>query len=349
MRLLAFVAASEGERAAGSEVSPHAFASRRGRAHAVDRPAGERAQRGAAIDAMSESSDEARSPARDGSASESRVLLLAVLGFAALVLCMLGDLLFTSDEMRLPSHGQGDGARYFVYQRLFAYSELFAGNIPLWNPHTFSGAPHVGIFQSAVFYPPNLIYLLLSVRTGIVAEMSLHLLLMASFSFVWLRGKGLRPISCFVASVGVIFGATCSLRVLAGQLSVLDTFAWWPLLLLSIDRLAARASLGWTLTGVAAITMMILAGHPPTVLMAGAVTGLYCVPLLIGHPRLARFAGCLAAVAVAPLFLAAVQLWTGLHTASEGVRGGGMSFEFATSHSFPPEQLLTLLAPGCLR
>ena len=45
-----------------------------------------------------------------------------------------------------------------------------------------------------------------------------------------------------------------------------------------IDRLAERSSLGWTLAGVAGASMMVLAGHPPTLFMAAVATGLYCVP-----------------------------------------------------------------------
>ena len=294
---------------------------------------------------MSDAVADGRAPQRERSTSEAVLLLWAGLGFAALLAVLFGDLLF-GDALQIPSHAQGDAARYFVYQRLFGYAELRSGNLPLWNPHTFSGGPFVGVFQSAIFYPPNLAYLVLPLRAGLCLEMVLHLLLLALFVFVWLRGKLFRPPSAFVAAVVVIFGASCSLRVLAGQLSVIDTYAWWPLLLCSVDRLARRSSLGWILAGILATTMMILAGHPPTVLMAGLATALYCIPALVRSRQRLPLVGGLLLIVVAPLFLSAVQLWTGLQTASEGVRGAGMSFEFATSHSFPPEQLLTLLAPG---
>ncbi len=293
---------------------------------------------------MSDCVDGGRSQRRERSLGEVALLLWAGAGFAALIAVVFGDLLI-ADEFMIPSHAQGDGARYFVYQRLFGYSELRGGNLPLWNPHTFSGTPFVGIFQSAIFYPLNLTYLVLPLRGGIIVELTLHLLLMAIFVFAWLRGKRFRPQSAFVAAVVVIFSATCSLRVLAGQLSVIDTFAWWPLLLCCVDRLAVRASLGWILSGVFALSMMILAGHPPTVLMSGVATALYCVPVFVSSRHRLPLVRSLICVVVAPLFLSAVQLWTGLQAAAEGVRRTGMSFDFATSHSFPPEQLLTLLAP----
>jgi len=133
--------------------------------------------------------------------------------------------------------------------------------------------------------------------------------------------------------------------VLAGQFTVLETYAWWPLLLYAIDRASARAGLGAVLLGAGALTMMILAGHPPTALMAGFATALYCLPALWFSRARLRLLGSLAAIATLPVLLSAVQLWTGLDTAREGIRQEGMSFTFATSHSFPPEQMLTLFAP----
>lgn len=271
-------------------------------------------------------------------------LAWAALGFAVLIGLVFADLLLFEDVL-MPSHAQGDGARYFVFGRLFGYSELRQGNLPLWNPHTFSGAPFVGLFQSAMLYPPNLLHLLVPVAKGISVEIALHLFLMALFLFVWMRGKGVTPAAAFVATLSVVFGAASSLRVLAGQLSVIDTYAWWPLLLIAIDRLGERVTLGWGLAGIAATTLMILAGHPPTVLMGGVAAALYCIPVLLASRERLRLLGCLGLIALAPLGLSAAQLWTGLHTAAEGVRGGGMSYDFAVSHSFPPEQLLTLLAP----
>lgn len=300
----------------------------------------------------SEESSEGRhgTESRDSSTrrGDAGLAWLAVAGLVLLAALLFLDLLLSSEPF-IPSHAQGDTARYFVWARLFGYGEILGGNVPLWNPHTFSGTPFVGVFQSSIFYPPNFIYLLFDLRIALIFEMAMGLMILGTCSFIWVYYKGLGAGASFLAAVLVIFGATSSLRVLAGQMTVLSTFAWWPLLLLAIDRLMIRSSLPWTLAGVGAVTLMILAGHPPTVLMAGIATGAYVLTPLWQSgrgalPRLLR----LAPLVVAPLFLSAVQLWPGLHTASEGVRSQGMAFEFAVSHSFPPENLLTLIAPEAL-
>ncbi|MBW1685457.1 MAG: YfhO family protein [Deltaproteobacteria bacterium] len=277
--------------------------------------------------------------------SERGGSLMAVAGLAAVTLALFGEFLFGAGNA-FPSHGMGDTGRYYVPARGFAVEQLLQGNLPLWNPHTFSGTPFVGVFQSSVLYPLNIIYLALPLPKAISLEFAMHLFLLGFFVYSWLRGRGLHALAAFFSAVSVMLSGSCFLRVLAGALSVIDTLVWVPLLLLCIDRLAERASLGWTLAGVAATSMMILAGHPPTLFMAAVAAGLYCVPVLLGSHQRLRLAGRLACLAVIPVFISAIQLWTGLQVAAEGTRNAGMSYAFATSYSFPPESLLTLLVPG---
>jgi len=276
--------------------------------------------------------------------SRRAVYLWAACGIVSLLLIVFGDVL-VGGGLDIPSHAQGDTARWYVFMRLFGYAELRAGNLPLWNPHTFSGMPFVGTFQSAIYYPPNLLHLVTDLRLGLVLEFFLSLLVLGFLTFAWLRAKGIHALACFVGAVTVMFGSTVTLRVLAGQLSVLETFAWWPLLLLAVDALERRFSLGWMLAGILAVTLMILAGHPPTVLQAAVATAAYALPSLWRSPRRLAWATSLLPVAGVPPLLAAVQLFEGLGTASEALRRHGMSYDFAVSHSFPPEQLLTLLGP----
>ncbi|MFQ5417601.1 MAG: hypothetical protein ACE5FL_11195 [Myxococcota bacterium] len=282
-----------------------------------------------------------RGPERLGPLSGDR------LGRALLVLMVLGvfgDLLIRADGT-VASHRIGDVTRYFVFMREFGFGELSRGNLALWNPHVFSGIPFVGVFQSAMFYPPNLVYLLVPVPIGINLEMLFHVLLLGLFTFGWARGRGLSAPAALVSACIAAFGAAVSLRVLAGALSVLATYAWVPLLLRCVDELSRRASLGWTLVAGLATTMMLLAGHPPTVLMSALAVSLYCLPALRTSDRPVRFVACLVGMIVVSTMLAAMQLGAGLEVARESIRESGMPYEFATSYSFPPENLLTLGIP----
>jgi hypothetical protein len=261
-----------------------------------------------------------------------------------MLLAALGDLLVSCDGT-IPSHRLSDATKYFAFLRDFGYSELRRGNLPLWNPHLYSGTPFVGVFQSAMFYPPNLAHLFLPVPLGINFEFAFHLLLLSLGTLAWARGRGLSaPAALATASVAV-FGASVSLRVLAGALSVLATCAWAPLLLHCVDRLSRQPTLGWTLVAGLAAAMTLLAGHLPTAFMSAVAVSLYCVPALLASPARGRFAGSLAAAGLLALLLAGAQLGAGFEVARESVREGGVPFDYATTYSLPPESLLTAAVP----
>ena len=278
---------------------------------------------------------------------------LAVLLLEAVL--VLGDLLLDPD--RVVSHPFGDTFRFFYPSRAFGYGELASGNLPLWNPHLFSGQPYLGGFQAAILYPLNLVHLVLPTGSAIDVEVFIHTVLVCVGAYLWARFRGVSPVGSLVTANVIGFGGTYALRVFAGELSVVAVLAWVPWVLLAVDRILSRASLGWTLVGVGAVTMQILAGYPALVLRTGLAAGILVASWLVTMARVGRdgaagFAGvgktlgCLAAVAVAPLFLSAAQLWPGLATASESVRADGVPYAWATQLSFPPESLITLVAPA---
>ncbi|MDE2815372.1 MAG: hypothetical protein OXK81_01575, partial [Chloroflexota bacterium] len=55
-----------------------------------------------------------------------------------------------------------DLSTYFYPYRQYAAMALRQANLPLWNPYLFQGVPFLANQQTAVLYPPNLLYLLFS-------------------------------------------------------------------------------------------------------------------------------------------------------------------------------------------
>jgi len=99
------------------------------------------------------------------------------------------------------------------------------------------------------------------------------------------------------------------------------------------------------LLGMFATAMSVFAGHPQFVYYMGVGAALYSgFQLLCAQQRMKTILG-LAAIALGGMALSAVQLFTGMQESGESVRSVGMSYEFAASYSFPPENFLTLLMP----
>ena len=59
----------------------------------------------------------------------------------------------------VPSKDQGaDVARHIFPWKKFTIDTLKNGQIPFWDPYNFSGNPLMANFQSAVFYPGNIVF-----------------------------------------------------------------------------------------------------------------------------------------------------------------------------------------------
>jgi len=115
-------------------------------------------------------------------------------GRAALVLLLttllvLGDVLLVA-EPEVLSHGSADLALQYVHWRDFGFGELARGNLALWNPHVYLGAPYFGGLQSALLYPPNWIYLVLPLPHAINWGIASHVFLLGFLTFAWVRRRG---------------------------------------------------------------------------------------------------------------------------------------------------------------
>jgi len=68
----------------------------------------------------------------------------------ALVFMLSPDVLLSARDSDMTSE--------FVSWRAYLAETLHAGHLPLWNPFTYAGQPFLGGFESAVLYPPNLLF-----------------------------------------------------------------------------------------------------------------------------------------------------------------------------------------------
>ena len=264
---------------------------------------------------------------------------------AALTLMMFGDVLFTTASSVL-SNSRADIFLEYSHWRAFGFSELRRGNLALWNPCLFSGAPFFGGAQAALLYPLNVLFLFLPLHHAINWSIALHVFLAGAFTYAWVAHRGLRPTSCFVSAVIYMFCGANFLHIYSGYLPFLCGLVWAPLLFLAIDGLLETPSLGWSLLGMFAAAMQVLAGNPQSLFYTAIAAGLYCV--LCGFQARARrpYLLGLAGIVLGGAALSAVQLFSSFQEWGEMLRSSGVPLRFAGTFSFPPENCLTLLAPN---
>lgn len=276
--------------------------------------------------------------------AQSYSRIVACLILMALVLLMFGDVLFTARDI-VASHNQYDAKCYFAAVRSFGFDEIRNGNLPLWNPYIYSGAPFVAGFQSALFYPLNLHYLVLPLAKSLNLEIVLHVGLVGVLMFMWACDRGLSTKAALFAAIVPTFSAPFFLHVMPGHLTMLGAMSWTPLAFMAVDRVLETRRVYWAFVGATAFTMTILAGHPQVVFCLLVALGPYAAIRWMQNPHRATAAARLAFLFGAPVFLAAAQLWPGIASTDESIRAGGMDYAVASSLSFPPENLLTFFAP----
>jgi hypothetical protein len=271
--------------------------------------------------------------------------LLAILILMGLAIAMFADVLFCTEEIVL-SRANADLFYQFAYWREFGFNQLKQGVLALWNPHVFSGMPFLGGFQSALLYPLNIFFLVLPLAKAINFSIALHVFLIGLLMYFWTTHRGLHPLACLVSSVLLMFCGAHFMQVQAGHLPHLCTMTWAPLLFLSIDGLFEKRSLKWCLLGMFAITMQTLGGYPQHLFYTAVAAVLYSALCMFQAKQRIRIALGLLGMYAGASALGAVQLLPGIQVASESVRSCGLSSEYAARFSFPPENIITLLAPS---
>jgi hypothetical protein len=146
-------------------------------------------------------------------------------------------------------------------------------NLPLWNSYLGNGAPLLANHQSGVFYPPNLLHLLLPVEQVMGYLVILHLMLAALFACWWGRTIGLAPFGRAILALGYALGG-----YLVGRtqfLTMIYTAAWLPLLFALTYRLARQPKTGPAAWLGVVIAVQFLAGHAQLWFYSLVAAGLY--------------------------------------------------------------------------
>lgn len=273
------------------------------------------------------------------------LLLVLVLG---LTLLFFHQMAFTDKIL-----ARGDTYNYF-YPYWDVRNEAYrAGELPLWTPDIFMGAPLLANPQLGTFYPPNWLTAAFRTPTAIKISILLHSAL-AGIGMVFLYrtviSKSLLP--ALVAGGIFAFGGYVGSHV--EQINQLQGLAWMPILFALYYRLlmSDKPLLNGLLMAMA-WAMQIFSGHTQTVFMTGMGLGIY--GLYIGfvqwreHQQLFRIGRApmlLAVVAVIAALLAIPQLLPTLELTGMSNRGGGFNAQQATAFSLSPNTIGRAILPS---
>lgn len=148
---------------------------------------------------------------------------------------------------------------YYVRQQVLEHHTF-----PLWNNLILSGTPLLPDPQSPLYYPPNIIFLLLPTDPAFIVSFMLHSLFAAIGAYLVARiGFNFSKIASAVTAIlYLVFPRTAGFLE-AGHFGLVATTTWLPLTLLAVLKLLQKPNLSWSILLAISLAGLFFS-HPTT-------------------------------------------------------------------------------------
>ncbi len=190
------------------------------------------------------------------------------------------------------------------------------GEWPLWNPYILSGDILAAAAQPAAYSPFTLIACILPAPLSFTFTVAIVFLIAAIGAFTFARELGCRESTAAIAAVGWTYCSSLALYVLWPH----GSWAYLPLVLLATHRIVHEPGVrSWAFL-TTSLTLLMLAGHPETVMHIVTLSSLYGLFSVLSVPlwfrknrtteaqRTQRVLGVAFAAGIVTLLLSAIYL-----------------------------------------
>src|SRR3990167_5206439 len=143
--------------------------------------------------------------------------------------------------------------------RVHSVESLKKGEIPLWNPYSFSGTPHLANYQSAPLSPFNLLFFIFSNRDVWSILILLQPLLAAVFTYLFARSLKIGKVGSLISSISFMFCGFMTVWMGYGTLGYAILFL--PLALFSIQKFFQTYKVIFLVFLTLAVPLSFLSGH----------------------------------------------------------------------------------------
>ena len=149
------------------------------------------------------------------------------------------------------------GSKSLVYQTF-----QNSGEIALWNPHIMFGQPVVGNIQYALFYPLNIIFLLVPFFKALTYYQIIHLIVAGLGTYLLCQHTGSKKAGSTIASLLMILNGRIIYYINAGWLSYFSSICWLPLFIFLSLKTLKQKSLYYPIFLSIIFGMSFLSGTP---------------------------------------------------------------------------------------
>jgi hypothetical protein len=246
----------------------------------------------------------------------------------------------------------------FLPWRAAGWEQISNGYFPFWNSYNGYGTPLLANYQTAFFYPPNIIvwvFAYLKGNQGIAVAQTLLIflhLVMAGYGMFFLTKKlGFSKLSQAISSIAYSLSGYLVSRV--SFISVNSALAWIPWLLFSAIPLAKCSSLKSAITSkylflsILFHSLLLLAGHAQLAWYGMIFNIFWMLTWSYYYHRWSKILVTIGIIAIALGFsacLSAVQLFPTAEFLLQSQRASNVEYAYALNYSFWPWRFLTLIS-----
>lgn len=242
----------------------------------------------------------------------------------------------------------------YAFREFAAHALRTTGSFPMWNSYIYGGLPYVAAMHGDIFYPTFLLRMIMPTDVAMTVGFMLHIFLAGLFTYYFLRAWGLGFYPALIGGLVYMMGGPIASYVSPGHDGKLFVSALTPLALWMLIRGVRDGRL--YAYGVFALTvgLAVLSPHPQLLQYMLLLSGVFALFLAFfanergsALPRptgIARLGMSAAAVAVGML-MGAVQYLPVMEYVPWSPRAGGKGYDYATTYSFPLEELINTYVP----
>lgn len=230
------------------------------------------------------------------------------------------------------------------------YQEMHKSNdiAPSWFPYMMSGFP-----TTPAVYPTDALMFILPVTRFITWRFILHTMAAAALMFLMMRRFGCRNSAAMIGAIAFGFSAFFISKIYAGHGYAIWTGTWIPLSILLLDQTIETKRAKYAILTGGCVGLQILGQHPQYVFYTLIAMALYTIwkviPQVVADRKLRRIstlAGLAVLTALFAFFVSAHHLLPFLEFTRLSNRGGGTGYEYASSLSMHPAQIITAVFPS---
>ena len=239
--------------------------------------------------------------------------------------------------------------------RVLAGRQIRGGQLPLFDPYIWGGAPLLASWNAAAAYPLTFLFAVLPGTAAWTLNMIVTWAVAGVGMFVFLRALRLASLPSLLGAVTFAFAGAMPAQV--AHLGLVAGLSWVPVQLLSVLRVTetrgAASRLRWIAVLAGTFGLTILAGEPRAIADAGVIVVIYAAWQVTrlarrsGPAAVSAAAGSVAGGLVLGICLGAVQWLPGLAVIGTSQRGAS-SVALFNSGSLPHRWLLLMLVPDLL-